>query len=88
VFGMPDDALGEAIHLAYETYDGKKIEPIEIKRHAKASLAGYAIPHHFHFYEKIKLNANGKIDFAVLKKDAAATETPSDLQARRRKTSE
>jgi acyl-CoA synthetase (AMP-forming)/AMP-acid ligase II len=88
VFGMPDDALGEAIHLAYETYDGKKIEPIEIKRHAKASLAGYAIPHHYHFYEKIKLNANGKIDFAVLKQDAAATKMPSDLQARRRNTSE
>ncbi len=72
VFGLPDDAMGEAIHVAYETYDGKKIEPIEIKRHAKASLAGYAIPHHYHFYEKIKLNANGKIDFAVLKRDAAA----------------
>jgi acyl-CoA synthetase (AMP-forming)/AMP-acid ligase II len=72
VFGMPDDAMGEVIHVAYETYDGKKIEPIDIKRHAKTSLAGYAIPTHYHFYEKISLNANGKIDFAVLKRDASA----------------
>ncbi len=88
VFGLPDDALGEAIHLAYETYDGKKIEPIEIKRHAKASIAGYAIPHHYHFYEKIKLNANGKIDFAALKRDASAPESPPVSVADRRSTSE
>ena len=81
VFGLPDETLGEAIHVAYETYDGKKIEPIEIKRHAKASLAGYAIPHHYHFYEKIKLNANGKIDFAVLKRDASSTNHNPDLSA-------
>jgi acyl-coenzyme A synthetase/AMP-(fatty) acid ligase len=81
VFGLPDDAMGEAIHVAYETYDGKKIEPIEIKRHAKASLAGYAIPHHYHFYEKIKLNANGKIDFAVLKRDASASSDSTGLSA-------
>jgi len=88
VFGLPDEALGEAIHVAYETYDGKKIEPIEIKRHAKASLAGYAIPHHYHFYEKIKLNANGKIDFAVLKRDASASTPPSGLSAKHGTTNE
>ncbi len=73
VFGLPDETMGEAIHLAYETYDGKKIATIEIKRHAKASLASYAIPHHYHFYEKIKLNPNGKIDFAFLKRDASGS---------------
>jgi acyl-CoA synthetase (AMP-forming)/AMP-acid ligase II len=72
VFGLSDDTLGEAIHVAYETYDGKEIKTIEIKRHAKASLAQYAIPHHYHFYEKIKLNANGKVDFSSLKRDASA----------------
>jgi len=75
-FGLPDDALGEAIHLAYETYDGKKIETREIKRHAKVSLASYAIPHHYHFYEKIKLNPNGKIDFSFLKREALASIAP------------
>jgi acyl-coenzyme A synthetase/AMP-(fatty) acid ligase len=76
VFGLPDDVLGEAIHVAYETYDGKKIETIEIKRHAKTSLASYAIPHHYHFYERIKLNPNGKIDFAFLKREALASIAP------------
>jgi len=88
VFGLPDEALGESIHVAYETYDGKKIEPIEIKRHAKASLAGYAIPHHLHVYEKIKPNANGKIDFAVLKRDASSTDHSSDLSAMHGTTAE
>lgn len=79
VFGLPDETMGEAIHVAYETYDGKKIETIEIKRHAKISLAGYAIPHHYHFYEKIKLNPNGKIDFASLKRDASTAKNSSTL---------
>lgn len=79
VFGLPDDDLGEAIHVAYETYDGKMIAPIEIKRHAKASLAGYAIPHHYHFYEKIKLNPNGKVDLPSLRRDALAGGDTSTL---------
>lgn len=74
VFGMPDAALGEAIHVAYETYNNCKIDEFEIKRHAKKSLGGYAIPHHYHFYEKIPLNPNGKIDFAVLKREAAGAD--------------
>ena len=88
VFGLPDDDLGEAIHVAYETYDGKEIEPIEIKRHAKASLAAYAIPHYYHFYEKIKLNANGKIDFAMLKRDAGAITDSNSLGETRGNTNE
>ena len=73
VFGMPDAALGEAIHVAYETYANHSIEEIDIKRHAKKALGNYAVPHHYHFYEKLPLNPNGKIDFAVLKREAAAT---------------
>jgi len=71
VFGLPDEALGEAIHVAYETYNQIDIEIIEIKRHAKTSLASYAIPHHYHYYEKIPLNPNGKIDVTKLKRDAS-----------------
>lgn len=72
VFGLPDETMGEAIHVAYETYSGEEIDIIEIKRHTKLSLASYAIPHHYHFYEKIPLNPNGKIDITSLKRDAAA----------------
>ena len=72
VFGMPDPTLGEAIHVAYETYANQGLDEIEIKRHAKKALGNYAVPHHYHFYEKLPLNANGKIDFAALKRDAAA----------------
>ena len=71
VFGLADDALGEAIHVAYETQDGEEIIVTEIKRYAKASLAQYAIPHHYHFYEKIPLNTNGKVDFSALKRDVS-----------------
>ena len=74
VFGMPDAALGEAIHVAYETYANQSIEEIEIKRHAKKALGNYAVPHRYHFYEKLPLNPNGKIDFAVLKREAAAAD--------------
>ena len=88
VFGLPDEALGEAIHVAYETYNGKMIEPLEIKRHAKVSLAGYAIPHHYHFYDKIKLNANGKIDFGILKRDAGAITDTNSLGEKRGITNE
>ena len=72
VFGLPDEELGQAIHVAYETEGGEDIDLVEIKRHAKASLAAYAIPHHYHFYEKLPLNPNGKIDFGALKKAAEA----------------
>ena len=69
VFGMPDEMLGQSIHVAYETYGNKEIDIFEIKRHAKESLAVYAIPHHYHLYEHLPLNANGKIDFNKLKKN-------------------
>lgn len=72
VFGMPDPDLGEAIHVAYETYANQSLDEIEIKRHAKKTLGNYAVPHHYHFYEKLPLNPNGKIDFAALKREAAA----------------
>lgn len=71
VFGLPDEALGEAIHVAYETYNAEDVEIIEIKRHAKTSLASYAIPHHYHFYEKIPLNPNGKVDVTRLKREVS-----------------
>lgn len=80
VFGMPDPSLGEAIHVAYESYSNQKIEEFEIKRHAKQSLGGYAIPHHYHFYEKIPLNPNGKTDFAVLKRDAVKVAPVGDVR--------
>jgi acyl-CoA synthetase (AMP-forming)/AMP-acid ligase II len=80
VFGLPDDSLGEAVHVAYETYGGEPIEVGEIKRHAKESLALYAIPHHYHFYPKLPLNPNGKIDFGALKRNAqeGAAQTGSE----------
>lgn len=71
VFGVPDETMGEAIHVAYETYSGENIDVMEIKRHTKSALASYAIPHHYHFYEKIPLTPNGKIDFTSLKRNAA-----------------
>jgi len=78
VFGLPDEALGEAIHVAYETYNQEEVEIIEIKRHAKTSLASYAIPHHYHFYEKIPLNANGKVDVTKLKRDVSGRDASSN----------
>ena len=69
VFGLPDTTLGEAIHVAYKTCSNKTIDVIEIKRHAKTSLAAYSIPHHCHFYEKIPLHPNGKMGFTSLKRD-------------------
>lgn len=74
-FGLPDEELGEAVHVAYETDSGEPLDSTDIKRHAKASLAAYAIPKHFHFYDKLPLNPNGKVDFGVLKHEARSAGT-------------
>ena len=69
VFAMPDELLGEAIHVAYETSNHEVVDIADIKRHARNLLASYAVPHHFHFYKKLPLNANAKVDVNSLKRE-------------------
>lgn len=70
VWGLPDEELGEAIHVAYETASGEALDSNEIRRHSREHLAPYAVPHHYHFYEKLPVNPNGKLDFGALKRHA------------------
>ncbi|NIB43092.1 AMP-binding protein [Pseudomaricurvus alkylphenolicus] len=83
VFGMPDKALGEAIHVAYESFNNEPVDILEIKRHAKNSLATYAIPHHYHYYPQIPLNHNGKTDFTRLKNNVIAQAASREGQDKR-----
>ena len=45
----------------------KEITPAEIKNLLKNKLADYMIPSRIKIYEKLPLNANGKIDRQALK---------------------
>lgn len=71
-FGIPHPDAGQVVVLAYETASSAPPSDAEILHHMRQVLPTYAVPRHIMFFERLPLNANGKINYEQLKQAFAA----------------
>jgi 3-oxocholest-4-en-26-oate---CoA ligase len=71
VVGVPDDRFGEVI-CAWVEPAGAAVDPDALIEHAKGRLAGYKAPRHVLSTTSIGRSPAGKVDYARLKREAAA----------------
>lgn len=61
-FALPDESLGEAIHVAWTPLDGRDCED-EILRHCRSTMPSYMVPRAFHQWPGgMPRTASGKLD--------------------------
>ncbi|MEE4153879.1 MAG: acyl-CoA ligase (AMP-forming), exosortase A system-associated [Erythrobacter sp.] len=63
--GLPDERLGEAIHLVVRGEKSERAQA-ELAKLMASELPGFMQPHAVHWLETMPLNPNGKIDRAAL----------------------
>jgi len=61
--GLPDERLGEAVHLAVR---GDQAVERDLASHLARELPNFMQPAAFHWYDTLPLNANGKLDRTTL----------------------
>jgi fatty-acyl-CoA synthase len=71
VVGVPDDRFGEVI-CAWVVPTGEGVDAEDLIAHAKRRLAGYKAPRHVLATPSIGRSPAGKVDYARLKREAAA----------------
>jgi fatty-acyl-CoA synthase len=71
VMGAPHDRFGQQVIAFVEPNSGCELEPDELKTALQGRLAGYKIPRHLLIVESIGRAANGKVDQARWKAEAA-----------------
>ncbi|MGB3807289.1 MAG: acyl-CoA ligase (AMP-forming), exosortase A system-associated [Erythrobacter sp.] len=62
-FGVPDDRLGQAVHLVVA---GDRSEDDALTRHLRSELPNFMQPARIEWLDRFPLNPNGKIDRAAL----------------------
>jgi long-chain acyl-CoA synthetase len=65
--GLPDERLGEAIHLLVVPLPGAAPDPARLRAWAKDRLEKYKIPDHIHLGKSIPTGRTGKADRAALR---------------------
>jgi acyl-CoA synthetase (AMP-forming)/AMP-acid ligase II len=68
VVSVPDTRLGEAIAAAVELHDGATATPDDLVAHVKARIAGYKAPKHVLLVDDVGRAANGKADYAGVRR--------------------
>ncbi len=71
VVGVPDDRFGEVICAWVEPVDDA-VDADSLIVHAKSRLAGYKAPRHVLLTPSVGRSPAGKVDYARLKREAAA----------------
>jgi 3-oxocholest-4-en-26-oate---CoA ligase len=71
VVGLPDERFGETICAVIEPDSGAELDATELRAHVTASLAAYKAPRSVVAVDSIARAANGKVDYARLKRLAA-----------------
>lgn len=61
-FGVPDDALGQAIVIIVAARDGQQMTVEELKQLCQSGLPNYMQPKVIEVWDSLPLNPNGKID--------------------------
>lgn len=72
VVGVPDERFGEAVVALVELDPGTVFDEAGLIAHTKAHLAGYKAPKTIVRVAKVARHANGKMDYASMKKAAVA----------------
>ncbi|HLJ62631.1 MAG TPA: fatty acid--CoA ligase family protein [Stellaceae bacterium] len=65
--GLPDERLGEAIHLLVVPGEGVVLQPAELRQWAAMKLERYKLPDVIHIGSEIPLGRTGKADRGALK---------------------
>ena len=72
--GLPDPALGQAVHLVARATVGDAAEAAAALPSAlAAALPNFMVPHAIHWREQMPLNPNGKLDRAALYQELSET---------------
>jgi len=71
VMGAPHERFGQQVIAFVEPNAGSELDPEELKAALQSRLAGYKIPRHLVIVESIGRAANGKVDQARWKAEAA-----------------
>jgi long-chain acyl-CoA synthetase len=61
VFGVPDQATGEAVIAAVVAASGQPVTTVELQQHVVATLAKYKVPNRVEFIDAIPRTASGKV---------------------------
>jgi fatty-acyl-CoA synthase len=81
VVGVPDERMGEALAAFVVPRAGARVEPAEVRRFARARIAGYKLPYAVEVLEELPLLPSGKPDRAALAEAAAARAQPAGAGA-------
>ena len=69
--GVPDDRLGQAIHLVVTQESLSAEGQAQLRQSLAARLPNFMQPHQYHWRDRLPVNANGKIDRARLVKEVS-----------------
>ncbi|MDP4575375.1 acyl-CoA ligase (AMP-forming), exosortase A system-associated [Qipengyuania sp. G39] len=70
--GVPDDRIGQAIHLVVRAQTGAQDAQQSLEKALKRDLPNFMQPHTIDWRETLPLNPNGKIDRAALAREVGA----------------
>jgi 3-oxocholest-4-en-26-oate---CoA ligase len=73
VLGLPHRVLGQIVAAVVQSTPGRTIDPDDIRRQLRTTLAGYKIPKEIHVVDSLGRGANGKIDLGALTRRVAGT---------------
>ncbi len=72
VISVPDEHYGEEACACVVTGEGKTVPEEEIRNHLKRQVAAYKVPKYILFFDRLPLNATGKVDSAATAAKARA----------------
>jgi long-chain acyl-CoA synthetase len=61
VFGIPDEEYGEALMAVIERVPGAAVDADTVRRHLSERIAGYKVPRHITFEDRLPREETGKI---------------------------
>ena len=73
VVGVPDPKWGQAITAVVQPVPGAQLDPDDIRRFARISLAGYKVPKQILVKDDLERAPNGKADYALIRDFAASS---------------
>lgn len=73
VIGKPHDVWGEVVLAVVALREGMSASELELREHARKSLADYKVPEHIHFMPTLPKGVTGKVHRKALREALAAS---------------